>query len=103
MVEGTVFVYEENKPLGVDEAGSLRLTKIAKPSRTWLVGDASGKASEPNKGWYAIWSAPGRWNNHGPAARHGGKVNVCMVDGHVESLTPKEIEDRELTQNVIRN
>jgi prepilin-type processing-associated H-X9-DG protein/prepilin-type N-terminal cleavage/methylation domain-containing protein len=25
------------------------------------------------------------------AARHGGKANFCMVDGHVESLTPEEI------------
>ncbi len=25
------------------------------------------------------------------APRHGGKANLCMVDGHVESLTPEEV------------
>lgn len=102
VVEGAIFVYEENKPLGVDQDGSLRLNLIANPSRTWLVGDATANANNPKKGWYAIWSDPGRWNNHGPAERHTGKANVCLVDGSVLSLTRAEIEKRELTKNVIK-
>jgi general secretion pathway protein G len=102
VVENTVFVYEENRPTGVREAGSLRLNRIARPARTWLIGDAAQKADELNKGWYAIWPNPSQWSTHGPAARHKGKVNVCMVDGHIQSLTVGEIEERELTINVVR-
>ena len=100
VVEGAIFSYEEQSPTGVSEKGSLRLSRIADPANTWLVGDAHIRESEPLKGWYAIWSLPSRWNDHGPAARHGGRVNVCMVDGHVESLTRKEIEQRKLTVEV---
>lgn len=102
VVEGTIFVYEENKPTGANEPGSLRLSRMKSPARTWLVGDTSQSADKLNKGWYAIWSQPGRWGGHGPGARHRGKVNVCMADGHVESLTVEEIEQRELTLNVLR-
>lgn len=101
VVEGAIFVYEENKPTGVSDTGSLRLSRIADPANTWLVGDAYQKSDEPNKSWYAIWSKPERWTEHGPAARHNGKVNVCMVDGHVESLTIEEIKKRQLTENVL--
>lgn len=101
LVEDSIFVYEENTPFGVSESGSLRLNKIADPANTWLIGDVTRNANEPNKGWYALWSQPGRWDSHGPAARHNGKVNVCMVDGHVESLTIEEIERRGLTENVV--
>jgi prepilin-type processing-associated H-X9-DG protein len=101
VAEDTVFVYGEKFPQGgVTEPGSLRLTMIDRPSSTWLIGDTTRDAKEPNKGWYAIWSNPSRWDSHGPALRHGGKANVCMVDGHVEALTLKEIEDRELTRNI---
>ena len=103
VVEGAIFVYEELRPTGVSESGSLRLSRIADPANTWLVGDAHINAKTPEKGWYAIWPQPSRWNDHGPAVgRHGGKANVCMVDGHVESLTLKEIEDRKLTINVTK-
>ena len=103
VAEDAVFVYEEKYPTGSKEPGSLRLNRIDDPANTWLVGDASQKPDEWNKGWYAIWSNPSRWSkNHPPAERHSGKANVCMVDGHVEALTIKEIEERELTENVVR-
>jgi prepilin-type processing-associated H-X9-DG protein len=103
VVEGAIFVYEENRPSGgVTESGSLRLSRIAEPPNTWLVGDTSQNADKPNKGWYAVWSEPARWTGHGPAARHGGKVNVCMVDGHVERLTIEEIKKRKLTEEVLK-
>ncbi len=102
VAEDSVFVYEENKPFGVSEEGSLRLTRIARPENTWLVGDVSSNAKELKKGWYAMWSQPSRWESHGPAARHGGKVNVCLADGHVESLRIEEIKLRGLTENVVR-
>ncbi len=103
VVEDTVFVYGEATPQGAREPGSLRLNMIARPEKTWLVGDVHRSASTPNKGWYALWSQPSRWNDHGPATtRHGGKANVCMADGHVESLSRAEIEQRKLTYDVVR-
>lgn len=103
VVEGTIFAYEETSPRGgVTEKGSLREHRIEDPANTWLVGDAHINVNKPNKGWYAIWSQPSRWNGHGPAARHNGKVNVCMIDGHVERLTIKQIEERKLTEDVLR-
>lgn len=73
-------------------SGSLRLAQIPNPERTWLVGDAAQKVSNLKTGWYAVWANPQQWTgSSAPAARHAGKVNVCMVDGHVESLTLKEL------------
>lgn len=103
VVEDTIFVYGEKFPVGVKQRGSLRLSQIARPGSTWLVGDTTRSADEPNKGWYAIWSQPKRWNGHSPAPRHNGKVNVCMVDGHVEALTLQEIEDKRLTREVVKD
>lgn len=102
VVEGAIFAYEETSPIGITQKGSLREHHIDDPANTWLVGDAHISSSKPNKGWYAIWSKPSRWNSHGPAARHNGKVNVCMVDGHVERLTIEQIEKRKLTEDVLR-
>jgi prepilin-type processing-associated H-X9-DG protein/prepilin-type N-terminal cleavage/methylation domain-containing protein len=76
----------------VPGSGSLRLAEISVPERTWLVGDTANNAKDLKTGWYAIWANPKQWSNsHSPAARHNGKVNVCMVDGHVESLTMKDL------------
>jgi len=103
VAEDSVFVYGERYPTGVREPGSLRLNRIENPSNTWLIGDAARNTETPNKGWYAIWARPDRWaNSHGPAERHGGKVHVCMVDGHVEALTIKEIKERKITYDVVR-
>lgn len=71
---------------------SLRLSQIPEPERTWLVGDASNSA-DTKRGWYAVWSKPTSWtNSNRPAARHRDRVNVCMVDGHVESLTLEQLK-----------
>lgn len=93
IVEG-IFTYPEN---AVNSAG--RMSKVARPSSTWLVGDAR-QGKDPKKGWYAIWPDPSSWeNNHGPAAgRHGSnRTNVCMFDGHVEALTNKELKTGKYT------
>ena len=101
VLEGEIFAYEELSPVGVSEKGSLRLSRIADPVNTWLVGDAHINAANPRKGWYAIWPQPAQWKDHGPAvARHGGKANVCMADGHAERLTLREIDERRLTRDV---
>jgi prepilin-type processing-associated H-X9-DG protein len=102
VAEDSVFVYEEKRAIGSDRTGSLRLNQIERPERTWLVGDATQSAGEPKKGWYAIWSQPNRWGSHGPAPRHRGKVNVCLVDGSAVVLAIEEIKKRELTENVVR-
>ena len=75
----------------VPGSGSFRLTQLPNPERTWLVGDANNDVANLKSSWYAIWSNPASWTKRGPAPRHGGKVNVYMVDGHVESLTLKEL------------
>ena len=103
VAESTVFQYDQLTAEGGVTGGSLRLTEIDDPANTWLVGDAAQKPSTPKKGWYGIWANPADWkNSHCPAGRHGGKSNVCMVDGHVESLTTKQIADRKLTYDVVR-
>ncbi len=102
VAEDNIFVYGDVSPQGTDATGSLRLTAIKDPANTWLVGDAT-RNNNPEKGWYAIWSNPDRWNQNGPAIRHDGKGNVCMNDGHVESLTLAEMKKRKLTENVVND
>ena len=93
IVEG-IFNYTENAA-----AGPKRMSSIGRPSATWLLGDVM-QTTNPKKGWYAIWKNPAQWaSNHGPAAaRHGSnRTNVCMFDGHIESLTTKELKDKKIT------
>jgi prepilin-type processing-associated H-X9-DG protein/prepilin-type N-terminal cleavage/methylation domain-containing protein len=98
VVEGTIFQYSDrpstvNSRLGRQENGSLRLSQIEEPERTWLVGDVAQSPADLKKSWFAIFPQPSRWSGHTPAARHNRKVNVCMVDGHVETLTMRELKD----------
>jgi prepilin-type processing-associated H-X9-DG protein len=103
IAEATVIQYDDrvsraNTRLGKTEFGSLRLSSIKNPSRTWLLGDAALKPDKLEESWYAVWSNPTKWGSgHTPAERHGGKVNVCMVDGHVESLTIDQIKEGNYT------
>jgi prepilin-type processing-associated H-X9-DG protein/prepilin-type N-terminal cleavage/methylation domain-containing protein len=98
--EGTVMKVKRSS---VPDSGSLRLGQIPNPERTWLVGDTANFPKDLKSGWYAIWANPKQWSNsHSPAARHSGKVNVCMVDGHVESLTMKELLAPEQNHTMIR-
>jgi len=90
VAEGTVM--KVKKGTTPDAKGSLRLNEIPNPERTWLVGDVADKAPDLKTGWYATWADSSRWGARTPATRHAGKVNVCMVDGHVESLTIKELK-----------
>ena len=88
VAEGTVMQVMKGSLPG---SGSLRLAAISSPERTWLVGDVANDAPNLKSSWYAIFANPASWTKRSPAGRHGGKVNVCMVDGHVESLTLKEL------------
>jgi prepilin-type processing-associated H-X9-DG protein len=101
VVENAIFVYEENSPTGVSATGSLKLSQIAEPAYTWLVGDATRNAEDPTVPWYAIWPGADKWSDHGPAARHNNRVNVCTVDGRVQSLTVEEIKDKKMTTDVL--
>jgi prepilin-type processing-associated H-X9-DG protein/prepilin-type N-terminal cleavage/methylation domain-containing protein len=89
VAEGTVM--KVKKMTEPDAKGSLRLAQIPNPERTWLVGDVADKAPDLKTGWYATWANPASWKARTPAARHSKKVNVCMADGHVESLTVNEL------------
>lgn len=93
--EGTVMKVQRGTQPG---SGSLRLSAIPRPERTWLVGDTANNANDLKSGWYAIWANPSKWTSaHVPAARHEGKINVCMVDGHVESLSVSELRSKDYT------
>ncbi len=87
------------KKLSIPGSGSLRLSQINRPENTWLVGDAVNTASNLKSGWYAVWANPSAWASHAPGARHGGKCNVCMVDGTVRQMTLKELKDKKTTLN----
>jgi hypothetical protein len=91
--EGTVMKVLRQSELDANSPKlSLSLAQIPNPERTWLVGDTANSAKDLTTSWYAIWANPKQWTGaHAPAARHAGKVNVCMVDGHVESLTMKDL------------
>jgi len=91
IAEGEVMVYETGT------AKSKRIDEIPRPSSTWLVGDVRFTEAEPKRPWYAVWPNPNQWKDHSPGVgRHGDKANICMVDGHVEALTLKEIEAKKL-------
>ena len=90
VAEGTVM--KVKKGTTPDAKGSLRLNEIPNPERTWLVGDVANQAPDLKTGWYATWADSSQWGARTPATRHSGKVNVCMVDGHVENLTIKELK-----------
>jgi general secretion pathway protein G len=94
--EGSILKVKRGSSPG---SGSLRLAEINMPERTWLVGDALNTASDLKSGWYAVWSNPSAWAGHAPGPRHGGKVNVCMVDGHIMQMTLQELKDKKTTLN----
>lgn len=103
VAEETVIQYAQrvsqtNERIGRTELGSLRLWQIQDPSRTWLLGDAALKPDKLQQSWYAVWPDPDKWSNgHTPAERHGGKVHVCMVDGHMEALTIEQLKEGNYT------
>jgi prepilin-type processing-associated H-X9-DG protein len=90
VAEGTVMQVMRGSVPG---SGSARLAAIRNRERTWLVGAVTNDAPNLKTSWHAIFANPASWTRRSPAARHAGKVNVCMVDGHVESLTVKELRD----------
>jgi prepilin-type N-terminal cleavage/methylation domain-containing protein/prepilin-type processing-associated H-X9-DG protein len=94
--EGTILKVKRGSLPG---SGSLRIAQINSPENTWLVGDAVKTASDLKSGWYAIWSNPSAWAGQSPGPRHGGKVNVCMVDGAVRQMTLQELKDKKTTLN----
>lgn len=80
--------------------GGPKLNRVKRPVDRWLVGDAGryggtrgvwlpwGNLRPPNPDWLAL--APGSGSEQA-AGRHNNKVNVCMFDGHVESVPWKEL------------
>lgn len=103
IAEATVIQYDDrmsraNTRMGRSEFGSMRLSSIRYPARTWLLGDAAQTPQKLDESWYAVWSNPTKWSGgHTPAARHGGKVNVCMVDGSVQALSLEELREGNYT------
>jgi prepilin-type N-terminal cleavage/methylation domain-containing protein/prepilin-type processing-associated H-X9-DG protein len=94
-VEGTVIRYMQHAngaPLG-----SVRLTEVSRPTQIWLMGDIGqmkNTAVGPAAGY---WTTPTTFQpnpadplifagGRGPVPRHNQRVNVTMVDGHVESV-----------------
>ena len=81
------------------QLGPPTLVQIVRPSRTWMIGDAS-LGNIPLQRWYTIFppstTGAGGWGptTQQPGYRHPGLLaNAIMFDGHVESHTTAEWGD----------
>ena len=72
---------------------------ITRPSATVLLTDSWDGRTAPGTGISFVTGHvgegsrmnPGVWPTSFIKYRHGGKANVCFVDGHIESLTEKQL------------
>ncbi len=78
--------------------GSFRLTQITRPTQIWMMGDigqlknlalgAPGGYSTTPTVFRPNATAPFGWTSgREPVPRHNKRVNVVLMDGHVESFT----------------
>jgi prepilin-type processing-associated H-X9-DG protein/prepilin-type N-terminal cleavage/methylation domain-containing protein len=78
--------------------------KIARPTKTVLLTDSWNDRGNVETGVCFVTGHPGTASYLNPGGwpsfvsyRHGGKANVCFVDGHVESLSAAQLmPDEEL-------
>lgn len=85
-------------------SGGMRMSLIQRPEKVWMFGDG-GRPVGPtgSDGRAERYETVGAMQRYGkswasssrPVCRHNGgkQANYVACDGHVESLTPKEIED----------
>lgn len=75
--------------------GSRKMNQLKRASSLWLIGDV-GRPMAVNRfedyPWIATFAPPFDLSNIGensqrPAPRHRDAVNICFVDGHVDSRT----------------
>ena len=76
-----------------NETGLVRLINIEKPAAAFTF---ACRAHRPVVG-DSYWDRPSSHGNsdYQLSFDHGGKANFLFVDGHVESLTPEQVEARE--------
>lgn len=80
--------------------GGMRLSAIRNPEKVWMFGDGGRRVGSPDSNRYQTVAAIERYSKswataNRPAFRHnGGKAaHYVACDGHVETLTPKDIEN----------
>ncbi len=74
-------------PLGIND---IPAPKINNPSRTFLVADSYNWCIA---GWYGSLAEEVEF-------RHGKSANFLMFDGHVEKITAKQLEDKDLVKSL---
>lgn len=82
--------------------GSMRLASILNPEKVWMFGDGGSPIGAADSNSYQTVGAIERYGKkwatgNRPACRHnrGGNANYVACDGHVETLTRKDIENLE--------
>jgi general secretion pathway protein G len=80
--------------------GGMRLALIRNPEKVWMFGDGGRPLGAAGSNSYLTVAAIERYGKNWatgnrPACRHNGgeKANYVACDGHVESLTRKDIEN----------
>ena len=82
--------------------GSRKISQLKRSSYLWLIGDvgrplsATGTPGVADVPWVATFAPPFAdvaTNEHSqrPAPRHRNKVNVCFVDGHVDTRSFEQL------------
>ena len=82
--------------------GGMRLALIRNPEKVWMFGDGGRPIGAADSNSYQTVAAIERYGKkwatgNRPACRHnrGGNANYVACDGHVETLTRRDIEDLE--------
>ncbi len=69
-------------------AGTMQLSKLARPAEYWLIGDTAVGAGDTT--WKAVscWACCWQYNPlyQRPSQRHSGGCEAAMADGHVQKL-----------------
>lgn len=71
------------------DSRQISLAAVNQPGKYWVLID-SFNPSRDNQQFYVIDM---KTNKYGAHFRHSGAANVLFLDGHVEAMKPKQIED----------
>jgi len=91
------------KSVALDSPEIVNLRQVTRPAQLWLIGDAwrtnytaPTGGTVGNHSWNSFgcsactnWSGGGQRDTAAP--RHGGKANVCFLDGHVAAWSYEEL------------
>ncbi|WP_043586120.1 prepilin-type N-terminal cleavage/methylation domain-containing protein [Geminisphaera colitermitum] len=78
----------------IADGSAKRLTDFSRPSQIFMIGDTWRVNNTPPSSWVSL-SCPKciGWGNTAEANPiHGGKTNVCFVDGHVKAVVFQDLK-----------